>query len=1016
MAEDKRSVILDIEVDNSKAITKIASLSKVIDDNKKHVKDLQKQIKELDETSNDYAEQVQAINEEIVATNIETSEYRKTVNDLTKAVTNSMRASEGEKSSLKALRAELANLTREYDNLERAQRVGEGSRGEQLKAQIADITAEIKGNEEATGRFQRNVGNYENAIRDALGANSGFASSLLGLADNMGIANGVMPALKGNIAGLGGAMKMLLANPVFLTMFGVGKAGEAVKFWFDFNKGLSEATRLTEQFTGLTGDALVNYRDEVQAVADVYKKDFNEVLRSANAIAQQFGISYDDAINVIKDGFVAGADVGGEFLDVIREYPAFFREAGLSAEAFVAISTEAAKSGVYSDKGVDAIKEATIRLREMTTATDEALAGIGLSGQAIQQAMAEGSMTAFDAIQKISEKLNELPATSSAVGTAVADIFGGAGEDAGLQYLKTLKDISTDLDEVKGKAGEYATLQDDYLESQIALQTATNELFGMTGTTFDDLVTKGKTFLNDSLASILNVILNLDEYTRNLYNESVGVRVIWETLSGIFKAVFALLKNSFGGLMDTIKAIGTMWEGIFTLDLGKIKQGYADAGKALVNMVKNDAKDIGEIIGAGFGNVKNGAPVTSTSTAGSPTKPTVVEPLNIVVTPTATPTATATDAGKEMQKAKDDLQKYEEELRKIVRENTGTLIDQINAKYDAEVANLENLFEEHKGYSDDVVALEAQKDAAIVALNDQRNAEIAEANKQASDEELKRKQEEWQKLTEQEQLERATKLMQMQIDGATDKELLQEQERQINEAINNLRQEDFESKEHYENAKTELELQQSELRKQIQAEDMARAQSIAGATTSLMSSISQLIVATTEDEEEAARKAKALALAEIAINTGVAIAEGITSAMSVPFPANLVAIATTIATVMANIATAITTVKGAKFAEGGLVTGEGTATSDSIPAMLSNGESVMTAQATSMFAPMLSAFNQMGGGVPIPAQGGNSANGEELLARAFARGVANMPNPVVDVQEIARVNKRVEVLESLATA
>ena len=92
----------------------------------------------------------------------------------------------------------------------------------------------------------------------------------------------------------------------------------------------------------------------------------------------------------------------------------------------------------------------------------------------------------------------------------------------------------------------------------------------------------------------------------------------------------------------------------------------------------------------------------------------------------------------------------------------------------------------------------------------------------------------------------------------------------------------------------------------------------------MFTSISELIAATSEDEEEATRRGKVLALAEIAFKTGVAIAEGVSSAMAVPFPANLAAIVTTIATVVSNMASAITTVKSAKFAEGGLVTGEGT--------------------------------------------------------------------------------------------
>jgi hypothetical protein len=62
-----------------------------------------------------------------------------------------------------------------------------------------------------------------------------------------------------------------------------------------------------------------------------------------------------------------------------------------------------------------------------------------------------------------------------------------------------------------------------------------------------------------------------------------------------------------------------------------------------------------------------------------------------------------------------------------------------------------------------------------------------------------------------------------------------------------------------------------------------------------------------------------------------------------------------------------------KLAVGGMVSGAGTSTSDSIPAMLSNGESVINAQSTAMFAPLLSAINQAGGGAPFNIGGGNTS-------------------------------------------
>ena len=191
--------------------------------------------------------------------------------------------------------------------------------------------------------------------------------------------------------------------------------------------------------------------------------------------------------------------------------------------------------------------------------------------------------------------------------------------------------------------------------------------------------------------------------------------------------------------------------------------------------------------------------------------------------------------------------------------------------------------------------------------------------------------------------------------------------------------------------------------------EQAKLEALAAVTNGLSGLLEEL----GEDNKTFAVLSKTLALAEIAINTGKAIAAGTAQAQSVPFPGNLIAIATTVATIMANITSAIKTVKSAKFSTGGYVSGPGTSTSDSIPAMLSDGESVNAAFPTSMFAPIYSALNQLGGGAPIvAAQSSNQIAGEDMLARAFAKGVSQL-DMRVGVDEITRVSDRVKVVESL---
>ena len=103
---------------------------------------------------------------------------------------------------------------------------------------------------------------------------------------------------------------------------------------------------------------------------------------------------------------------------------------------------------------------------------------------------------------------------------------------------------------------------------------------------------------------------------------------------------------------------------------------------------------------------------------------------------------------------------------------------------------------------------------------------------------------------------------------------------------------------------------------------------------------------------------KAAAVAQATINTYTAATAALDDA---PVPFNFVLAATTIAAGLQNI-NKILTVQEPQLAQGGMVGGYGTGTSDSVSARLSKGESVINARSTRMFKPLLSAINEAGGG------------------------------------------------------
>ena len=190
-------------------------------------------------------------------------------------------------------------------------------------------------------------------------------------------------------------------------------------------------------------------------------------------------------------------------------------------------------------------------------------------------------------------------------------------------------------------------------------------------------------------------------------------------------------------------------------------------------------------------------------------------------------------------------------------------------------------------------------------------------------------------------------------------------------------------------------------------------QAYAKAMGNVGDSIISLMDAIGESDKNFAKLSKIITLFKITVDTGKAISAGVANAMELPYPANLAAVATTVATVLANIATAVSTVKSANFAEGGKVNGPGTGTSDSIPANLSNGEFVMTAKATKIFEPLLTVMNSIGAGVPISMNGAyERVESAESLTDSFAEAAREI-KPVVSVVEITEAQDRIKMIENL---
>lgn len=261
-------------------------------------------------------------------------------------------------------------------------------------------------------------------------------------------------------------------------------------------------------------------------------------------------------------------------------------------------------------------------------------------------------------------------------------------------------------------------------------------------------------------------------------------------------------------------------------------------------------------------------------------------------------------------------------------------------------------------------------------------------------------------------------LAEAKLNGDSELELLRMQEQQKLELKDSLRRMEEESDAEFRARQLAADQEYLDAKQAVIDKEVEMQQNKGESLSVLAGNLSDLLEQAAGDNENMAQLAKILAIAEVSIAQGVAIAKAVETATrsSATWIDMLAAIGTVVASVTTVMGKAMKSVKSAKFAQGGKVEGPGSGTSDSIPAMLSNGESVMTAAATSMFAPLLSAFNQMGGGIPINVTASsNQALGEDMLAKAVAKGMMMAPAPVVSVEEFTSVANRVKYVENLGS-
>lgn len=467
----------------------------------------------------------------------------------------------------------------------------------QLKKQARDLQTALNNTSKAA-----NPKEYEHLasqLRSVNGRMSELRRDASGLTESMGKqSSGIMGKFEGMFSSISGGWTKLVGVAT-AAVASISAVIEGAKWWYNYNVEIEEAQRLTREFFEISGDELTSVRSQISAIASETGKEYKEVLGAVDTLMDQYGITAQEAINNIKDGIQAGADVNGTFLSQIQQYAPAFSDAGGAVNDLVASITQT-RSGIFNEAGMGLIQTATNRIRTMSSSTQNALNAIGISSKQLEADLISGKTSILEAIKMISGKIKELPENSMQVGEVMKTVFGKTASNEGMKLVKTLADMSTNMEELKKVTGEHGELQREEIEAQAELNEKMSKFFGLGENGFDELTMKAKIFGVKALSKIIDYTVKIINYFIDLYNESKIFRAGIEHIKNNFKSTWEVFKFGVNLVIDGFKGMGRMakaWakiiEGAFSFDVDKITTGIKglwDAYKDTWIEIGNDAK------------------------------------------------------------------------------------------------------------------------------------------------------------------------------------------------------------------------------------------------------------------------------------------------------------------------------------------------------------------------------------------------------------------------------------------
>ena len=485
-------------------------------------------------------------------------------------------------------------------------KVGDSFKNLENKSNITDLSKVKKEMDDV----KSSADNLKSAVGDALKEATATATAIGGAVTGAIVsANGEQKALNSLQAQAGLTAEEMAKYKNVLEDVYTGNFGES-------QEEVANVLALIKQTTNETNPSkLKDMTENLFTLRDTYDYDFVETLRAVNMLMKQFGITGEEAFNLIAQGSQNGLNKNGDLLDTINEYSVHYKQLGYDANEFFNSLENGSKAGTFSiDKLGDAMKEFGIRSKDTTSSTQEGFTLLGYGAKA----SAEDIQKAKDEIAKLEKNLYYAKEEQKGFNNSTSELTKQKNADKIEQYseaLKTAKENLANLESAgKGAKGSIEDLQARFAKGGDSAKSATSEvlktLFAMDdkvkqnqagvdlfGTMWEDLGIDGVKALmkvNGSADKTQNTMKKIKDIKYDDVEAdwaSLGRTVQTDVINPIGKSLFPEVKklckfaeSHTDDIIPTLKIVGSLVGGIW---VGKKTTAVVSGVQSLIGAYKS---------------------------------------------------------------------------------------------------------------------------------------------------------------------------------------------------------------------------------------------------------------------------------------------------------------------------------------------------------------------------------------------------------------------------------------------